>query len=99
MHVREGAGTALLQMIQGAGSSFRTNRLTALQVPAFVDALKTYSHTIAGFGLRTYRNGEPIETASVLVMPSPYLPYTSVIARTVENLLLHDRAYWLVISR
>ena len=86
-------------MIQGAGSSFRTNRLTALQVPAFVDALKTYSHTIAGFGLRTYRNGEPIETASVLVMPSPYLPYTSVIARTVENLLLHDRAYWLVISR
>ena len=99
VHVREGAGTALLQMIQGAGSSFRTNRLTALQVPAFVDALKTYSHTIAGFGLRTYRNGEPIETASVLVMPSPYLPYTSVIARTVENLLLHDRAYWLVISR
>jgi hypothetical protein len=43
--------------------------------------------------------GEPIETAQVLVSPSSYLPYTSVIARTVENLLLHDRAYWLVVER
>jgi Phage portal protein len=99
VHVREGAGTALLQMIQGAGSSFRTSRLTALQVPAFVDALKTYSHTISAFGLRTYRGSEPIDTQSVLVMPSSYLPYTSVMARTIENLLLHDRAYWLVVDR
>ena len=83
MHVREGAGTALLQMIQGAGSSFRTSRLAALQVPAFVDAVKTYSHTIGGFGLRTYRGNEPIETATVLITPSSFLPYTSVIARTV----------------
>jgi hypothetical protein len=43
--------------------------------------------------------GEPIETAQVLVSPSSFLPYTSVIARTVENLLLHDRAYWLVVER
>jgi hypothetical protein len=97
--LREGAGTSLLQMIQGAGSSFRTSRAAALQVPAFVDAMKTYSHTIAGFGLRTYRGGEPIETSQLLITPSSYLPYTSVIARTVENLLLHDRAYWLVIDR
>ena len=97
--VREGAGTALLQMIQGASSSFRTSRLAALQVPAFVDALKTYSHTISGFGLRTYRGSEPIETPTVLVMPSSYLPFTSVMARTIENLLLHDRAYWLVVDR
>jgi len=99
VHVREGAGTALLQMIQGGSSSFRTSRLAALQVPAFVDALKTYSHTISGFGLRTYRGSEPIDTPSVLVMPSSYLPYTSVMARTIENLLLHDRAYWLVVDR
>jgi hypothetical protein len=97
--LREGAGTSLLAMIQGAGSSFRTSRAAALQVPAFVDAMKTYSHTIAGFPMRTYRGGEPIETAQVLVSPSSYLPYTSVIARTVENLLLHDRAYWLVVER
>jgi hypothetical protein len=97
--LREGAGTSLLAMIQGAGSSFRTSRAAALQVPAFVDAMKTYSHTIAGFPMRTYRGGEPIETAQVLVSPSSYLPYTSVIARTVENLLLHDRAYWLVVDR
>lgn len=97
--VREGAGTALLQMIQGASSSFRTSRLAALQVPAFVDALKTYSHTISGFGLRTYRGTEPVETQTVLVMPSTYLPYTSVMTRTIENLLLHDRAYWLVVAR
>lgn len=97
--VREGAGTALLQMIQGASSSFRTSRLAALQVPAFVDALKTYSHTISGFGLRTYRGSEPIDTQTVLVMPSSYLPYTSVMTRTIENLLLHDRAYWRVVDR
>jgi hypothetical protein len=77
--LREGAGTSLLAMIQGAGSSFRTSRAAALQVPAFVDAMKTYSHTIAGFPMRTYRGGEPIETAQVLVSPSSYLPYTSVI--------------------
>lgn len=86
-------------MIQGASSSFRTSRLAALQVPAFVDALKTYSHTISGFGLRTYRGSEPIDTQTVLVMPSSYLPYTSVMTRTIENLLLHDRAYWLVVDR
>jgi HK97 family phage prohead protease len=97
--LREGAGTSLLAMIQGAGSSFRTSRAAALQVPAFVDAMKTYSHTIAGFPMRTYRGGEPIETAQVLVSPSSYLPYTSVMARTVENLLFHDRAYWLVVER
>lgn len=99
VHVREGAGSALLAMIQGAGSSFRSSRATALQVPAFVDALKTYSHTIAGFGLRTYRGSEPIDTQTVLVMPSSYLPYTSVMTRTIENLLMHDRAYWLVVDR
>jgi hypothetical protein len=57
--LREGAGTSLLAMIQGAGSSFRTSRAAALQVPAFVDAMKTYSHTIAGFPMRTYRGGSP----------------------------------------
>lgn len=98
-HVRESGGTALLQLIQGTAGSFRVSRLTAMQVPALVDALKTYTHTISAFGLRQYRYDLPVETNPFLNMPSPYLPYTAVIQRTLSDLLLWDRAYWLVIRR
>ena len=70
-----------------------------MQVPALVDALKTYAHTISAFGLRQYRYDEPVNTSSFLLMPSPYLPYSAVIQRTVTDLLLWDRAYWYVTER
>ncbi len=98
-HVRESGGTALLQLIQGSAGSFRVTRMTAMQVPAVVDALKTYAHTISAFGLRQYRYDEPVETAAFLNTPSPYLPYSAVIQRTVTDLLLWDRAYWYVSKR
>lgn len=96
-HVRESSGTALLQMVQA--SSGRASRLTAMQVPALVDALKTYGHTISAFGLRQYRYDEPVEPAAFLNMPSSYLPFPAVIQRLVTDLLLWDRAYWYVVSR
>lgn len=98
-HVRESGGTALLQLVQGSAGTFRVTRATAMQVPAFVDALKTYAHTISAFPLRQFRYDEPVATAQVLLTPSPYLPYSALMQRTVTDLLLWDRAYWYVTKR
>ncbi len=70
-----------------------------MQVPAVTKALKTYTAPISAFGLREYRNDEPIAARPFLVCPCNTLPYSSVMARTVTDLLLHDRAYWRVTSR
>jgi hypothetical protein len=53
-HVRESGANALANLI-GFRESYAVTRATAMQVPALVDALKTYSHTISAFGLREYR--------------------------------------------
>lgn len=98
-YVRESGGTSLLQLVQGSAGTFRVTRATALQVPAVVDALKTYAHTISAFGLRQFRYDEPVETTSFLLTPSPFLPYSAVMQRTVTDILLWDRAYWYVTKR
>ena len=95
-HVRESAGLYALLTNQLAG---RTNRQTAMQIPAFVDALKTYTHTISAFALREYRFDAPIVARPFLGMPSQIYPYASVIQRTLSDLLMYDRAYWLVTER
>ena len=95
-HVRESAGLYALLTNQLAT---RTNRQTAMQVPAFVDALKTYTHTISAFPLREYRYDEPVVARPFLGMPSKIYPYASVIQRTLSDLLMYDRAYWLVTER
>ena len=95
-HVRESAGLyALLTNQLGT----RTNRQTAMQVPAFVDALKTYTHTISAFSLREYRYDQPVVARPFLQMPSKIYPYASVIQRTLSDLLMYDRAYWLITER
>ena len=70
-----------------------------MQVPAFVDALKTYTHTISAFPLREYFDGQPVPARQLLSQPSPIYPYANVIQRTLSDLLMFDRAYWLVIDR
>jgi len=95
-HVRESAGLYALLTNQLA---VRTNRTTAMQIPAFVDALKTYTHTISAFALREYRYDEPVVIRPFLQMPSKIYPYASVITRTLSDLLMYDRAYWLVTER
>ena len=95
-HVRESAGLYALLTNQLSG---RTNRQTAMQIPAFVDALKTYTHTISAFHLREYVYDQPVVARSFLAMPSKVYPYASVIQRTLADLLMYDRAYWLVTER
>jgi len=95
-HVRESSGLYALLTNQLAG---RSTRPTAMQVPAFVDALKTYTHTISAFPLREYFDGQPVPARQLLSQPSPIYPYANVIQRTLSDLLMFDRAYWRVIDR
>lgn len=88
-----------LQALINARESYQVSRATAMQVPAFVDALKTYSHTISAFGLREYRGDDPIAARPFLNCPCRFLPYAGVMQRTVADLLLFDRAYWRVTDR
>jgi hypothetical protein len=97
-HVRE-YGAAQLARLIDLRESYQVTRLTAMQVPAVVDALKTYSHTISAFGLREYRGDDPIAARPFLNCPCRFLPYAAVMQRLVADLLLFDRAYWRVTDR
>jgi hypothetical protein len=72
---------------------------TAMQVPAFAKALKTYTATISAFPLREYVTDGPVRPRSFLETPSSYIPYPALIQRLVTDLLCYDVAYWRVISR
>jgi hypothetical protein len=66
-HVRE-SGANLLALLNNK-LQFSSTRNSAMQVPAFVKALKTYSHTISAFSLREYIYGTPIEPRQFLTCP------------------------------
>ena len=95
-HVRE--ASALIQTVI-ANNGATLNRQTALQVPAVVKALKTFTSPISAFGLREYRADEPIAARPFLLCPCSTLPYAAVMSRTITDLLLFDRAYWLITAR
>lgn len=95
-HVRE-ASNLMAAVLSANGAS--VSRSTALQVPALVKALQTYTAPISAFGLREYRSDQPIAARPLLLCPCSTLPYSAVISRTVTDLLLFDRAYWLVTDR
>ena len=95
-HVRDSGGLIALLNKQLQVNSTSAN---AMQVPAFVNALKTYTHTISAFQLREYRYDAPVPIRSFLQMPSRVLPYSGVMTRTLTDLMCYDRAYWLVTRR
>lgn len=92
-HVRE-AGALLAAISQAYGVNVPMN--TAMQVPAFAKAVKTYAHTISAFPLREYLDDVPVTSRPLLADPSKYLPYGAVMTRLVIDLLCYDRAYWYV---
>ena len=96
-HVRE-SGTDLLNLINNK-LQYLSTRNSAMQVPAFVKALKTYSHTISAFPMREYVYGVAIQPRNFLTCPCSVLPYSAVIDRLIADLLMWDRAYWLVTER
>lgn len=95
-HVRE--ASSLIEAVQAA-SAMRVPRNVALQVPAFVKALKTYTHLIAALPLRQYQRGSVVTPRSFLVQPSQLTTYAGLMTRTVTDLLLYDVAYWRVVER
>lgn len=96
-HVRE-SGSDLLSIINNK-LQFASTRTSAMQVPAFVKALKTYSHTISAFPLREYIHNTPIMPRNFLTCPCSVLPYAATIDRLISDLCMHDRAYWLITER
>lgn len=96
--VREGPGTALLTSML-IGSSYSVALGTALQVPAFVKALKTFTHTIASFPLRETVGADEVVPRPFLNQPDRNTTYWALMTRTISDLLLYDRAYWLITSR
>lgn len=95
-HVRE--TTSLLSVLSN-NLQARVSRATAMQVPAFADALKTYTHVISAFPLREYLGDDAVVARPFLNKPSKTLPYSGIIDRLVADLLLHDRAYWRITER
>ncbi len=97
-HVRESTLIQLQMQLNRPGTG-TVLEAVAFQVPALVKALKTYSHTISAFPLRQYANGNQVVTRSFLMQPSKGTTYSAEMMRLVNDLLLHDRAYWRVIER
>lgn len=95
-HARE-AGALIAAIATAYGVNVPMN--TALQVPAFVKALKTYTHTISAFPLREYITDGPVQPRSLLQDPCAWLPYSAVMQRLVTDLCAYDVAYWRVTER
>jgi hypothetical protein len=97
VHVRD-ASSLLLNAI-AASYGGKVGKSTAMRVPAFTRAFKLYTHTIACFPLREYVDGVRATPRSFLDNPSQITTRTSLMARTVGDLICHDTAYWRVTSR
>lgn len=95
-YVRE--ATSLIQAIQAA-SAYKVPKTVAMQVPAFVKALKTYTHLIASLPLREYVQEDVTTPRPFLRQPCKRTTYTAIMARTVSDLLLYDTAYWRIVER
>jgi hypothetical protein len=96
-HVRE--LRTVLDVIAADQALSLVTMKTALQVPAFTKALKTYTHTIATFPLREHAGGEEVPPRSLLVQPDRNTTYWSTMTRTVRDLLAYDVAFWEIMER
>jgi hypothetical protein len=95
--VRDATGLLVAAIASSYGT--KVSKATALRVPAFTRAFKLYTGTIASFPLREYVAGERVIGRAFLDNPSTITTYTSLMARTVGDLVCHDTAYWRITSR
>jgi len=95
-HVRESQN--LLSLI-GASRGQSITLPVAMQVPAFAKALQTYTNTISAFPLKEYIGKDQTVARSFLVQPSKVTTYSSLMARTISDLLVYDEAYWKITAR
>jgi HK97 family phage portal protein len=95
--VRDATGLLLSAIATAYGT--KISKATAMRVPAFTRAYKLYTHTIACFPLREYVDGTRTTPRAFLDNPSQITTRTSIMSRTVGDLICHDTAYWRVTSR
>ena len=96
LHVRE--SQSLLSLINASRGQAITLPV-AMQVPAFAKALQTYTNTISAFPLKEYIGKDQTVARNFLVQPSKVTTYSSLMARTISDLLVYDEAYWKVTAR
>ena len=96
-YIRDASGQILAQI--QASKTYGVNLGVALQVPAFVKCLKTFTNTISAFPLKEYVGKDQVVARGLLVQPSMQTTYASLMMRTVQDLLLYGFAYWKVESR
>lgn len=89
---------SLLALIQ-RDAGYKVAKVTALQVPAFVKALKTYTHTISAFPLREYQGIDAVVPRAFLSKPTAQTTYAGAMTRLIGELLMYDRAYWKIERR
>jgi hypothetical protein len=96
-YIRDASAQLLVQIQRS--SSYGVDLGVALQVPAFVKCLKTYTNTISAFPLKEYVGKDQVIARGLLVQPTMQTTYASLMGRTVQDLLLYGFAYWKVESR
>jgi HK97 family phage portal protein len=81
-------------------NTFRVDRSSAMQVPAVARARNIIAGTIATLGLQAMNEvtGEHIEGRSLLKQPDPAIPLVVTMSFTIEDILFHGRAFWLVLE-
>lgn len=97
VHTRDAMANIYAQI--AAASTGRVSKAVATQVPAYVRAWKLYTHTVGTFPLREYIDHDQVVARNLLTQPSPLTSYSSLMSRTVGDLLDYDVAYWRVIDR
>lgn len=95
VHARDISGLLAAVALDTGG---KVSKSTALQVPAFVKALKTY-HLIASLPLREYAGTATVAPRPFLQRPSKATTYGALMMRTLNDLLMYDAAYWRVTER
>ena len=96
-YIRDASAQLLTQIQRSA--SYGVDLGVALQVPAFVKCLKTFTNTISAFPLKEYVGKDQVVARGLLIQPSMQTTYASLMMRTVQDLLLYGFAYWKVESR
>lgn len=71
----------------------------AMSIPSVVACRNLIAGTIAQLTVTRSRGGSEIEPGLLLTQPDPSSTWAATIQRTVDDLLFHGRAAWLVLAR
>jgi HK97 family phage portal protein len=77
-----------------------TTRAEAMEVPSVARARSIICGTAASLPLKSYNKftGAQVEGRSILEQPDPALPTAVTMSYTFDDLVIHDVAYWQVLS-